>query len=390
MSYRKFLADQLFTGHSLHTNAGLVLISDPSGMILDIVPEQDAGDDILRLDGLLSPGFINAHCHLELSHMRGQIPEHTGLVDFVFNVVTQRHLPEAEIRDAIHRAENEMRENGIVGVGDICNTALTLAQKQKDNLAYYNFVEVSGWAPAVAAERYAKAAEQCALFRNESSGRAVLVPHAPYSVSDPLWTLLQQGFGRQTISMHNQETAFEDELFLSGTGGFSRMYEMMKLDTSFFQPTGKSSLASSISRFADAGKLLLVHNTFTGAQDLDLLAASGIEAFLCLCINANLYIENAVPPVELFRKYGNTMVVGTDSLASNHSLSILDELKSIAQHFPQVPMSEMLQWATLNGAKALQMDDVAGSFEKGKRPGIILLQQAPGKIETVTTVQRIL
>ena len=374
----------------MHTNAGLVLIADHSGRILDIVPEQEAGDEILRLDGLLSPGFINAHCHLELSHMRVLIPEHTGLVDFVFHVVTQRHLPEEEIKDAIDRAENEMRENGIVAVGDICNTALTLAQKQKEKLAYYNFVEVSGWVPAVAQERYNKAAEQCALFRNESSGRAALVPHAPYSVSDPLWALLQQGFSGHTISMHNQETAFEDELFLSGTGGFSRMYEMMKLDTSFFKPTGKSSLGSSVSRFAGAEKLLLVHNTFTNSHDLDLLAASGIEAFLCLCINANLYIENAVPPVEEFRKHGNTMVIGTDSLASNHSLSILDELKSITHHFPQIPMIEMLQWATLNGAKALQMDDVAGSFEKGKRPGIILLQQAPGKIDSTTTVQRIL
>ncbi|RYF81051.1 MAG: hypothetical protein EON98_12840, partial [Chitinophagaceae bacterium] len=97
------------------------------------------------------------------------------------------------------------------------------------------------------------------------------------------------------------------------------------------------------------------------------------QTFFCLCVNANQYIEGVMPPVELFRKNGCRIVLGTDSLASNWSLSILDEMKTIRKHFPAIPLEEMLQWATINGANALGFDETLGSFENGKRPGVILL-----------------
>jgi hypothetical protein len=82
--------------------------------------------------------------------MKGLIPEKTGLVDFVFKVVNERHFGEDEILDAIANAEDEMFSNGIVAVGDICNNTITLSQKLKGRLAYYNFIEVFGWSPQVA------------------------------------------------------------------------------------------------------------------------------------------------------------------------------------------------------------------------------------------------
>src|SRR3954471_17032088 len=136
--YQKFSADKLFTGSEMLQNR--VLITDEKGIIESIVAPEDAGDDIQYIEGIISPGFINCHCHLELSHMRGLIPEKTGLIDFVFSVVTQRHFPEEEIREAIAVAESEMIKTGIVAVGDICNNLLTNEQKLKKNLHYYNFV----------------------------------------------------------------------------------------------------------------------------------------------------------------------------------------------------------------------------------------------------------
>ena len=153
MSYQKFQPTQLFTGAEL-LGPDHVLITDEQGKVEEILFANDAGEDIQQLDGLLTPGFINCHCHLELSHMRGLIPERTGLVDFVFKVVNERHFPEEEILDAIAKAEDEMLANGIVAVGDICNNTHTLQQKQKQNLAYYNFIEVSGWLPSVAQLRF--------------------------------------------------------------------------------------------------------------------------------------------------------------------------------------------------------------------------------------------
>src|SRR6476661_3008858 len=125
--YQKFSADKLFIGNEILQNR--VLITDEKGIVENIIAPEDAGDGIQYMEGIISPGFINCHCHLELSHMRGLIPEETGLIDFVFAVVTQRHFPEEEILDAIDRAEAEMISNGTVAVGDICNNLYTLHQK---------------------------------------------------------------------------------------------------------------------------------------------------------------------------------------------------------------------------------------------------------------------
>jgi len=370
MNLRKFQADQLFTGKEM-LPGNHVLICKTDGIIQDIADETEAGDDIQKLTGILTPGFINCHCHLELSHMRGLIPEKTGLIDFVFAVVTQRHFPEEEILDAIAQAENEMIANGIVAVGDICNNLYTLIQKEQQNLRYYNFVEASGWLPGIAQQRFLRSKEYYEIHSKISP--TTLVPHAAYSVSNELWQLITPYFKNKVASIHNQETAFEDELFLQNTGDFVRMYEMMKIDHSFYKPSGKTSLQTCFNKLQRAEQVLLVHNTFTKEEDVEFITKSGSKVSFCLCINANQYIEQSLPPVDLLRKHCCNIVFGTDSLASNHSLNILDEIKTIQKNFPSVPLEEMLKWATYNGAKALQMDDKLGSFEKGKQPGIVLI-----------------
>lgn len=107
------------------------------------------------------------------------------------------------------------------------------------------------------------------------------------------------------------------------------------------------------------------------------------QTFFCLCINANQYIENALPPIEMLRKNNCTIVLGTDSLASNWSLNILDEIKTIKQNFPAIALEEMLQWATINGAKALQMENDLGSFEKGKKPGVVLIDEQKLAVKSI-------
>ena len=225
MGYRKFKGDLLFNGTSLLTSHN-VLVTNEKGIVENIVEEKDAGDDIETFSGIISPGFVNCHCHLELSHMKGLIDEKTGLVDFVLKVVTQRHFAEEEILQAISDAENEMLQNGIIAVGDICNNTLTLLQKKQQRLAYYNFIEASGWLEDLAQTRFERSFSFYKDFQNISENTA-LVPHAPYSVSEKLWQLLQPFFSNKTITIHNQETAFEDELFLQASGDFIRMYQLM-------------------------------------------------------------------------------------------------------------------------------------------------------------------
>jgi len=349
-------------------------------MVVEIVPVTDAGEDIQQLEGWLCPGFINSHCHLELSHMKGLIPENTGLVDFVISIITQRHFPEDEIQQAIADAEDEMLANGIVAVGDISNNAISFSQKAKQRIAYYTFLELSGFTPQIAQTRFDKGLTYYQLFGQLTSRDQALsmAPHAPYSVSQELWQMLQPYFKNKTTTIHNQETDFEDDFFLNKSGDFMRLYNFLNVNLDFFTASGKSSIQSVVNNFAGANKTLLVHDVFTKEEDIQFINKISKEQrnqfYYCLCINANQYISKAIPPVDLFRKNDCNIVVGTDSLASNHQLNILDELKTIGQAFLQISLEEKLKWATINGAQALGFEHL-GSFEKGKKPGVLLIDQ---------------
>jgi cytosine/adenosine deaminase-related metal-dependent hydrolase len=389
--YKKIRADLLFTGNQLLSGADQVLITKVDGTIEAILPVSEAGDDIQHLKGILSPGFINAHCHLELSHMKGMIPAHTGLQEFVKQIVALRQVAPEAIQEAIVLAEAEMMANGIVAVGDISNTLDTLTQKAKYNLAYYSFVELYDLDPTRAADKIEAGLEIQKQFQ-ENCVRASLVPHAPYSVTNDLWNLLSTHFGIHTISLHNQETPDENDFFKTKTGSFLGMYERTKVNLDFFEATGLSSLQSVLPIFKKAHHGILVHNSFTSAEDIQAVHAAMDNAFWCLCPNANQYIEQTMPPVELLRSEKAKMVIGTDSYASNWSLNILDELKTIQQYHPQIPLAEMLSWATINGAHALQMEAGLGSFEKGKKPGLVLIKGADtnGLLSKASTAQRII
>ena len=384
--YHKFQSTQLYTGTELSQDQ-LVLITTKDGTIEGIVGIEDAGADIQSFDGILTPGFVNAHCHLELSHMKDMIPANSGLQEFVKKIVSLRKVDDHVIEEAIEKAEAEMFSNGIVAVGDISNTLDTLAQKAKHNLAYYTFVELYDLDPTHANDKIIAGLAIQKAFE-ENCIRASLVPHAPYSVTNNLWKLLSTHFGSHTISMHNQETADENEFFKNKTGSFLGMYERTKVSLDFFESTGLSSLQSVLPIFKNAAAGILVHNSFTSSNDINAVKKQMPNTFWCLCPNANQYIEQTMPPIELLRAQNAAIVIGTDSYASNWSLNILDELKTIQKHNVTIPLDEMLGWATINGARALQMDKGLGSFEKGKKPGVVLIHNVAGENNLSNAVSR--
>jgi cytosine/adenosine deaminase-related metal-dependent hydrolase len=385
MTYRKFKGDYLFLGDRL-AESDSVLITNVDGTVQDVLPAAEAGGDVVYMPGLLCPGFVNSHCHLELSHMLGAIPEGTGLVDFLGAVISRRGESTERIKEAIVAAEQEMLDGGIVAVGDICNTADSLEQKLAGRLHYHNFIEAVGFVEQGAAARF----EQSKAVYDRFAGRHSLVPHAPYSVSAGLFRLIAGLPKNRLLTMHNQETEAENVFFLSGNGDFLRLYAMLGVDVSFFHGTGKRSLESCLSYFHEGQTMILVHNVATTAGDL-VGMAGGPELYFCLCPNANLYISGRLPDVELLVRRGCRIVVGTDSLASNHRLSMLEELKTLQRAFPWLDTAGLLGWATLNGARALQMEDILGSFSPGKRPGVVLLTGLEEqRLTAATTARRVL
>jgi len=385
MNYRKFQADKIFTGFEF-LDPGHVLILDEEGKVVEIVAEMDAGEEIERYRGIICPGFINAHCHLELSHLKNAIPPHTGLVPFLLEVVTKRNHDQALMLDGIEKAEKEMELEGIVAVGDICNTNITLQTKHKSKIRWNNFIEVLGMTDEKADanllhyEGVLNAFNTAAFNMDDSSFKSSLVPHAPYSISNKTFEGINIRTGGAIVSMHSQESPAEDELYTKGTGDFLRFFNKLGLHESPFPVTGNSSLKSCLPHFNKQQRMILVHNTFTTEEDIVFALEhakqhlSGIH--FCICANANLYIENHMPPIALLIKNKAEIVLGTDSYSSNWQLSIASEIRTIRKELTEIPLQLILQWATINGAKALERDDVLGSFEPGKRPGIVLLDNA--------------
>ena len=382
MNLRKFQADELFDGKTLHRNKAL--ITDESGTIIDVVEAMDAGPDVSMHKGTLVPGLINAHCHLELSHLKDVIPPHTGLIEFLCSVVTKRGFDPAVIQEKIRLAEKEMYENGIVAVGDIGNTADTAAVKSNSRIRWQNFTEVLSFTDEKAdasVEHYLQVANELKASLQTSSieHRTSIVPHAPYSISPRTFELINEATAGEVISLHNQEHPAEDDLYKTGQSEYLRLFHIFGIDTSPFPITGKSALRSVLPSFTKGQTIFLVHNTSTPEEDIlwaeTHAKQNGLTLVWCICINANLYIENKVPPIENLIKHGCHIVLGTDSYSSNWQLSIAKEMQSIRTHFPSVDPVSILQWATSSGASALRWDDALGHFQKGRKPGIVLLSE---------------
>ncbi|ULQ55093.1 amidohydrolase family protein [Flavihumibacter rivuli] len=396
MGFRKFKADRIFTGEAFAPE-GMVLIATEKGVIEALVPETDAGGDIQYVPGILSPGLVNAHCHLELSHIKGVIPEKTGMVPFLLGVMQKRTFDQDQVQQAIADAEDQMFRSGIVAVGDICNTAHTLHQKQKGRMHYRNFIEVSGFVPAGAGARF-EAGRQL-QEQMKATGPTTIVPHAPYSVSGELFQLINEQSKGAIITMHNQESEAEDEFFRSGKGDFLELYRTIGVDINFFKAPGKSSLAACLPALNQFSQLILVHNVLTNQQDIDLIntrsnnpvAGHPQQIWFCLCPNANEYINHAQPPVELLLQNNCPVILGTDSLASNHQLSIAAEMNRLLQTNPRLGLGILLQWATSNGARALGFEAELGDLAPGKKPGIITIEtnEHHGQ-EQITQVSRII
>ncbi len=377
---RKISADHIFPVSSEPIKNGVITIDD-KGMIVNIESGTEAQlSGIEYYSGIICPGFINAHCHLELSHLHAQVSEKTGMTGFIKELIDKRtSFTTLEIQHAIEKAEAEMKKNGIVAVGDISNNNSTFQQKEKNNLSYHTFIEIFSMDPAKAEETIKKGIKLSAEL-SKLNLRNSIVPHAPYTMSESLLDLINQHAleNNSILSIHNQESEGESELFISNSGVMFDTFTSMGINPSLMRKTGLNSLMSTLPHLNNASKLLLVHNTFTSKEDLDWIKLNlSSQIYFCTCPNANIYIENKLPDYNLFIRENAAMSIGTDSLASNWGLSILDELKTITKNYPKIPLQTILTWATKNGADFLGFNKL-GTIEKGKTPGLNLLKNVDG------------
>ena len=385
MRYRKLKGSKLFTGYEF-LDEDNVLIVEENNTVQDIVPAAEAGDNVEQVNGIILPGMINCHCHIELSHMKNIIPPGTGLVDFLLAVVQNRNMDVEQIQTHIDAAEKEMYRNGIAGVADICNTTHAIETKKNSRIRWHNLIEVINMHDANVEKQLAHYTDILQTYQQLESN-SVVTPHAPYTVSPKTFEAINAATAGQIISIHNEETLAENELFQTGKGDFLKLYAHFGMNQSPFAISGTTSLQTYLPHFTNGQTILLVHNTFITEADIlfaqQHAAAYGLHIVYCLCPNANVYIENTLPLVDLLLKHNCPIILGTDSYSSNWQLNMASEIKTLLQHFPQLPLATILQWATINGAKALGWQNELGSFEKGKQSGVVVLD------ETTFDVKRI-
>ncbi|HKR06523.1 MAG TPA: amidohydrolase family protein, partial [Bacteroidia bacterium] len=374
---RHITADYIFPISSPPIKNGIIVIDD-DGTIIEIRKSETNNSKSEIYKGIICPGLINVHCHLELSHMKGVIAECTGLSGFIGEFLRKRkQIGEENIQEKIVEAEKEMINSGIVAVGDISNNDLTFSQKGKGNLFYHTFIELFDLVPEKAKEIFANGKKlHPSLGGINFKLQTSLTPHAPYSVSHDLLNMIRNDAieNKSLLSIHNQETESENELFKNRTGNLVEFFKSMNINLEHLPMTGKSSLASYLPLLPKENKILLVHNTFTKKEDIQFAHNYSTNIYWCFCPNANLYIENSLPDLKNFIDENAKCCVGTDSYASNWSLSILDELKTITKYTAEIPLQTLLKWATLNGAEFFGIENQYGSIEKNKKPGLNLIE----------------
>lgn len=377
---RKISAHLIMDGRGKTYLKGVITL-DEKGTILhieDTEGELHESAGVEFYSGIIVPGFVNAHCHLELSHMEHVFPEGGGFISFIGQVTQNRHVSREEIIKAAERADVLMHKNGIVAVGDIANESTVFELKSRSKICYYTFIEALGFVPDRANISFERA-KACLDAAVKSGLKAGVVPHAPYSISRPLFRAIsiEAAQAGTILSIHSQESIEEDELYRTGTGELlEHLQHNLSIDTSFFSCTGKNALSSTLEYLPPQNHLLLVHNLNTSQGDINYISEIRRldNTWFVLCPGSNLYIQKRLPDIDLFRENGLQICLGTDSLGSNHQLSILEEMIIIQTAFPHIPLEELVTWSSFNGAQALKMEEWAGSIEVGKRPGINLLK----------------
>lgn len=368
---RKFSAQYIFTNTGRPLKRGIVTV-DGNGTVTGVedtngLPAEKSTVEFYN--GVIVPGFVNCHCHLELSHLKGKTDEGKGLGHFIGQVMKHRslHHDMKKIADA----DAVMFREGISLCADVCNSDATFAVKQNSPLKYINLIETSGLEAGDAQNRIDGTVNIAA-----TSARLGIpynfVPHAVYSTSLPLFRLLKElGRTNRTTSIHFMESHDETELLVARSGAIASICEAAGIMPPAPELV-KSHTDAVLNEITPLGNLILVHNTFISRHILKQINQRP-DVYLCLCPASNIYIEQRLPPVYMLTEETRNIIIGTDSLASNHKLSIVEELKILQHHFPAIAFEELVKWATINGATALGEENRFGTIEPGKNPGLVLI-----------------
>jgi aminodeoxyfutalosine deaminase len=315
------------------------------------------------------PGLVNAHCHLELSHLAGRVEGAAGFVPWVEALVAAVGQTPPDVVEAATRAAiGALVETGTVAVGDVSNGLAHLEMLGRSRLAAaVVFYELLSWDPekAEAVLRFAEARAKEAAEDLPEHVEVRLAAHAPHSVSAPLLRALARKGGPAAI--HLAESRAESIFLAEADGEWAGFLERRGLGHVAFSAPRRSPVA-----YADAlsilhPRLVAAHCVQVDGADIRTLAQRGVAVVVCPRSNRRLGV--GLPPLPGLLAAGVALAVGTDSLASANSLDLMEDVALLHREFPEVAPAQLVRMATSGGASALGLDDL-GTIEAGKRAAL--------------------
>lgn len=340
---------------------GVVITLDDNSVIAKMEYNVENIDSISGLEyynGVIIPGMVNSHSHIEYSYVKGLIPQGGGLPEFIRSIIgikIKNEIPDSVKKEQASIWDKKLYEQGVVAVADHNNNDYVHEMKSSSSVYYHDLIELFDVDNQTADETFSQGIKRMEHSRSLGLG-ATVIPHACYTMEDRL------------IALTGGEVVSNDGI--KATGVFSTHFKE-SVDLGGEKET--SRIIDNVSK--DRSSVIFVHCIYAKEEDLKpAMDKFGDKLTICSCPMSNLYIENKIGDFDLFRRLGIRMVLGTDSLSSNTMLSMVDEMKCLSRNYPNIPTEEIISMATINGAKAIEIDSWAGTIEEGKRPGLVLLE----------------
>lgn len=367
------------------------------GTVTTVGACEDPASEEHFFQGAIVPGFVNAHCHVELSHLHRKFRKGTGMAGFIDQINELRDWAGHEVKTRLVKEwMDKMWSDGVSAMADISNDDSSFPVKASHPMYTRTFLEVFGSEPHMC-EGVMTDVLQLNAAADAAGIDAAPTPHSCYTMSPQLLSASAgAGLEKGYVSYHSQESMEEEDLIRYGSGA---MYENRKRSGMSTPPvTGGSSLEYFIDRLADVRKgpydehILLVHNVCLSQTDIDVAKKVMNNVYWAVCPLSNIFIHDALPPIPLMRDNKLNIMVGTDSLSSNDDLDMVRELYCLHENFPDVTMNELLVWACLNGARFLSKDEILGSLTPGKKPGLVFIGNldAEGNLTAESRSERII
>ncbi len=357
---------------------------DDEGCILEVGLCEDFYHEANVVNGAIVPGFVNAHCHVELSHLQGRFRKGSGMAGFIDQI--------NELRDFVSREEKikalgvqmeKMWSEGVQAMADVSNCNDSFALKAASPMYTRSFLEVFGTEP----EDCQAVIDGARSLKAEADAAGIdagITPHSCYTMSPELLTAASaEGLATGYLSYHSQESRQEEDMIMYGTGEMADNRRRAGMSTP--PVLGQPSLMYFIDRLLKAvdapieQNILLVHNVCLSKEAIDAARKVMKHPYWAVCPLSNIFIHNALPPVGLMKSEGLKICVGTDSLSSNDELDMVKEIFCLQENNPKVTTGEILSWACRNGAEFLGKSAEMGSLSVGKTPGIVAVSDVDGR-----------